>query len=39
MTENMFFALCALLVIVSLLGLVAFRLWLDHKEIMEDKEE
>ena len=35
MSDNQVGAICAAVVFVALFALVAFRLWLDHKERME----
>ena len=35
MSTDMTFAICATIVLLALIGLVAFLIWLDHKEAMK----
>jgi hypothetical protein len=38
MTDNQVGAICAVLGVIAFFALAAFRIWLDHKEAMKDKE-
>lgn len=39
MTDNQVGAICAAVVLIAFLGVVALRIWVDHKETMKSLEQ